>query len=194
MERHFRHMSIRARLAFGSLLPLALATVALVLAWVSASDPPAAGKAPDLELLSGAMLFVAIGSALVLQHINACTMLHPLESARRVTQALVQGHYGERVHIERLDEAGRLLVALEELGDYLAVMLPEEDTLHGTHPPLQPYRSVPTGSLEQIAERLRQGGEAIADNTDSAHVPVTRRPESAHARSTARLRLVTRQA
>jgi hypothetical protein len=192
MERYFRHMSIRARLAFGSLLPLALATGALVLAWVGAGVPPAAGKALGLELLlSGAMLFVAIGSALVLQHINACTVLHPLESARRVTQALVQGHYGERVRIERLDEAGRLLVALEELGDYLAVMLPEEDALHDAHPPRQPYRSVPTGSLEQIAERLRQGGEAIADN---AHVPVTRQPESAHARSTARLRLVTRQA
>jgi hypothetical protein len=126
----------------------------------------------------------------VLQHINACTVLHPLESARRVTQALVQGHYGERICIERLDEAGRLLVALEELGDYLAVMLPEEDAPHDSHPPRQPYRAVPTGSLEQIAARLRQGGEAIAGKAD---VPVTQ-PESTHARSVAHLRLVASQA
>jgi methyl-accepting chemotaxis protein I, serine sensor receptor len=186
LEHHFRHMSIRARLAFGGLLPLALATTALVLSWAAIDEGPAAGK--GLALLSGAMLLVAIGSALVLQHINACTLLHPLESARRLTQALVQGHYGERIRVDRLDEAGRLLVALEELGDYLAVMLPEENA-HGDTLRHQPWQSVPAGSLERIAERLRQGGEAIAGNTEGSMT----RPEAEPARSTATLRLVARQ-
>lgn len=185
MERYFRHMSIRARLAFGSLLPLALATGALVLAWAADGESPDAGK--GLELLSGAMLFVAIGSALVLQHINACTLLHPLESARRVTQALVQGHYGERVRIKRLDEAGRLLVALEELGDYLAVVLPEaeEDT-----PQRKQRPPVPKDALEQIAERLYPGGGAITPPTGT---PARRPAAPEPAQSTARLRLVARQ-
>lgn len=187
MEHHFRHMSIRARLAFGSLFPLALATGALVLAWAGIDEHPANGK--GLSLLSGAMLFLAIGSALVVQHINACTVLHPLEAARRLTRSLVQGRYGERVRIDRLDEAGRLLVALEELGDYLAVMLPEEDEgLAASR--RQTRHVVPTDSLERIAERLRQGGDAITGNAD---VPVAR-PDGEPARTTAHLRLVARQA
>ncbi len=187
MERHFRHMSVRARLAFGSLFPLALATGALVLAWAAVSEGPAGGK--SLVLLSGAMLFLAIGSALVLQHINACSVLHPLESARRLTQALVRGQYGERVRIDRLDETGRLLVALEELGDYLAIMLPEADTDQAS-PHRQPRRTVPAGSLEQIADQLRQSGQVITDRTEAPGI----RPAAQPARTTAHLRLVARQA
>jgi hypothetical protein len=182
MEQYFRHMSIRARLAFGSLLPLALATGALMLAWTAIDERPEAGK--GLVLLSGALLFLAIGSALVLQHINACTVLHPLENARRLTQALVQGRYGERARIDRLDEMGRLLVVLEELGDYLAVVLPEEEPLRDTT--CRPSCTAPKGSLEWIAERLSQGGEIFPVHLQS--------PDSEPAKSSVHLRLVARQA
>ncbi len=184
MVHHFQHLSIRARLAFGTLVPLGLAAASQVLAWSSIAE----GSAPaiGMALLSGALLFAAISSGLVLLQINARTIVRPLESAQRVTQALVLGNYGVRVRVDRLDEVGRLLVALEALGDYLAVVLPEEkdDT------PRSQRLSVPTGSLERIAERLHQGGETPILSTSA---PVDR-PAPVPARSTARLRLVARQA
>lgn len=162
MEHHFRQMSIRARLAFGTLLPLALAAGALALAWVAIAGGPAANK--SFSLLSGALMCMAIGSGLVLHHINARDVLQPLESAHRLTRALVRGQYGQRVHIDRLDEAGRLLVALEELGDYLAVVLPEEP--RSTTRPSQPSHNAPRDSLERIAEQLRLSGEAFAGHSE----------------------------
>jgi HAMP domain-containing protein len=187
MESHFRHLSIRSRLLFGSLFPMALATLALALAWAAIDEGPALGN--GLAMLSGAMLLLAIGSALVLQHINAVAVLHPLENARRLTRALVQGRYDERVRVDRLDETGRLLVALEELGDYLAVMLPDEDA-EPAPPRRHAWRAVPTGSLERIADRLRLGDEAIPDSADAPVVP----PAATPARNAAHLRLVARQA
>lgn len=186
MEQHFRQMSIRARLAFGSLLPLALAAGALMLAWAAIGEGPVAGK--SFALLSGALMCLAIGSGLVLHHINARNVLQPLENARRLTQALVRGQYGQRVRIERLDEAGRLLVALEELGDYLAVVLPEEPRSNTR--PSQPSHNAPRDSLERIAERLRQSGEAFAAHADVQ----TTGSAPAQPRAGAHLRLVVDQA
>ncbi|MDZ7858291.1 HAMP domain-containing protein [Sphaerotilus sp.] len=186
MEHHFRQMSIRARLAFGTMLPLALATGALMLAWAAIGEGPAASK--SFALLSGALMCLAIGSGCVLHHINARSVLRPLDKARQLTQALVRGQYGERVRIDRLDEAGRLLVALEELGDYLAVVLPEESTRSAS--PSQPSRNVPRDSLERIAEQLRQSGEAFA-----AHAELqTTGSAPAQPRAGTHLRLVVRQA
>ena len=186
MEHHFRQMSIRARLAFGTLLPLVLAAGALALAWVAIAGGPAASK--SFFLLSGALMCLAIGSGLVLHHINARDVLQPLENAHRLTRALVRGQYGQRVRIDRLDEAGRLLVALEELGDYLAVVLPEEPT-HTTSTAL-PSHKVPRDSLERIAERLRQSGEAVAGHSELQ----TTGSASGQPRACTHLRLVAGQA
>lgn len=120
MEHHFRHMSVRGRLAFASLMPLVLAACALALAWLPAQP------GTDARLLSGALLFSAVGAALVLLQANVRTVVAPLQEARRLTQALSEGDYDQRTRITRLDEVGELLVALEGLGDYLAVMLPDE--------------------------------------------------------------------
>ena len=191
MEHHFRQMSLRARLAFGVLLPLALATASLVLAWAAIGQGSAAGK--GLALLSGALMCLAIGGGLVLHHINARSVLQPLEDGRRLARALVRGHYGETVHIHRLDEAGRLLVALEALGDYLAVVLPEEPARdHQSH---RPPRAVPRDPLERIAQQLRQSGESVTRPSD--HLPPqpqTAVNGSAQPRASTHLRLVVRQA
>lgn len=186
MEHHFRQMSIRARLAFGTLLPLALAAGALMLAWTGIGAGPVASQ--SFALLSGALMCLAIGSGLVLHHINARSVLQPLDNARRLTQALVRGQYDERVRIGRLDEAGRLLVALEELGDYLAVVLPEEPSRNPSTS--RPAHTVPGGALERIAEQLRQSG-------DTLHAPVEPQvmgSAPAQPRASAHLRLVVGQA
>lgn len=186
MEHHFRQMSIRARLAFGTLLPLALAAGALLLAWAAIGADPVASQ--SFALLSGALMCLAIGSGLVLHHINARSVLQPLDNARRLTQALVRGQYDERVRIDRLDEAGRLLVALEELGDYLAVVLPEEP--RSKTRPSQPSHKAPRDSLERIAEQLRQSGDAFATQADLQ----VSGSASAQSRASAHLRLVVGQA
>lgn len=186
MEHHFRPMSIRARLAVGTLLPLALAAGALMLAWAAIGEGTEASQ--RLALLSGALMCLAIGSGLVLHHVNARDALRPLDDAHRMTRALVRGQYRQRVRIARLDEAGRLLVALEELGDYLAVVLPEEPS-RNTCPP-RPAHTAPGGSLERIAEQLRQSGNGF-----SAHVePQVTGSAPAQPRASANLRLVVAQA
>lgn len=186
MEHHFRQMSIRARLAFGTLLPLGLAAGALMLAWAAIGAGPVASQ--SFALLSGALMCLAIGSGLVLHHINARSVLQPLDNARRLTQALVRGQYDERVRIDRLDEAGRLLVALEELGDYLAVVLPEEPSRNTR--PSQPSHKAPRDSLERIAEQLRQSGDAFAGHSELQ----TTGSAPAQPRASAHLRLVAGQA
>jgi HAMP domain-containing protein len=180
---HFQHLSVRSRLAFGTLVPLGLAAASQVLAWSSVHETAAPGN--GLALLSGALLFAAISSGLMLLQINIRTVVRPLERAHLATQALVQGNYGVRVRVDRLDEVGRLLVALEELGDYLAVVLPEDED---TAPRGGRLQSVPTDSLERIAAQLCEGGEAFSAGADA----LVNQPSPA--RSTARLRLVDRQA
>jgi hypothetical protein len=189
MEQQFREMSLRGKLAFGVLLPLTLATGALAFAWAAIGEGPVAGQ--GFALLSGVLMCLAIGSGLVLHHINARFLLQPLEDGRRLARAMVQGQYGETVRIHRLDEAGRMLVALEELGDYLAMVLPEEAPRGQAS--RRSTQVAPQDTLERIAKHLRQSGEAFAPQPEAQRRPAApgrvARPHGA-----AHLRIVARQA
>lgn len=186
MVDRFRHMSIRTRLALGTLVPLVFAAAGMGMAWVSALT--GASGTGRFALLSVALLFVAIGTGLVLVQVNTEAVQRPLEDASAMAKALVQGQYGVHVRVNRLDETGQLLVALEQLGDYLAVVLPEPDDEASGR---SLHRGPIPGSLEQIAEQLRGSDDlsAEADRTaPTASSGQTPTPTPAH------LRLVTTQA
>ena len=156
--RHFRHMSIRTRLALGVLVPLGMATSAVGVAVGADAGNPA--------LLSGALMLASIGTGLAMLQVNARALCQPLDEARLATRALARGDYARRTRITRMDETGQLLAELDELGNYLAVMLPEETgTGPETKPPSfgTPHRARPVPAspmaLERIVERLREGDD-----------------------------------
>ena len=68
MVDRFRHMSIRTRLALGTLVPLVFAAAGMGMAWVPALT--GASGTGRFALLSVALLFVAIGTGLVLVQVN----------------------------------------------------------------------------------------------------------------------------
>ncbi|MEN9483896.1 hypothetical protein [Sphaerotilus montanus] len=182
MADRFRHMSIRTRLVLGTMVPLGFAAAGMGMAWVPAITGSA--SAGRFALLSVALLFVAIGTGLVLLQVNTQAVQRPLEDASAMTKALMQGQYGVHVRVNRLDETGQLLVALEQLGDYLAVMLPEpDDEASGRSRHTGPT----TGALERIAEQLR-GDE------DRSAAPTAVLPKASPTPSPAHLRLLTAQA
>lgn len=182
MADRFRHMSIQTRLVLGTMVPLGFAAAGMGMAWVPAITGSA--SAGRFELLSVALLFVAIGTGLVLLQVNTQAVQRPLEDASAMTKALMQGQYGVHVRVNRLDETGQLLVALEQLGDYLAVMLPEpDDEASGRSRHTGPT----TGALERIAEQLR-GDE------DRSAAPTAVLPKASPTPSPAHLRLLTAQA
>ena len=197
MVDRLRHASLRTRLALGTLMPLGLTTVAFGTVWLPAvTGSVHAGR---FALLSAALLMAAVGVAMVMLQMNTRAVLRPLEDAHRMTKALGRGQYSVRVRVERLDEAGRLLVALEQLGDYLAVVLPEEDAVataktvvRSTQPSTSTSTSTSGDSLERIAERLRGGGEA-QDSGLGPHAAADLPQAHTAARATARLRLVNTQ-
>ena len=159
--RSIRHRSIRTRLVLGALLPLGLAGVSLGLSWL-----PHPGGGPARALLSAALMLAAVGCALALALRNARALTRPLHDARDMARGLALGQYDRRVRIERLDETGELLVALESLGDYLAVVLPEET---GDSPRSRSPRGPGVGAdpLERIAQELRVGDTGGAPEEDS---------------------------
>ena len=187
-----RHLRVHTRLAIGTFLPLGLSTVALALAWIA--QP---GNGPAHALLAGALMLGAIGSGLVLLRRNTAALVQPMEEAKAVTHALALGQYDRRARIERLDEVGEVLVALEQLGDYLAVVLPEDRPAAGRgtgtgHAP------VSDTSLERIAEQLRdpEMEDVFAGQGPQAASPMTAPRPTAPALPDAasRLRLVPGQA
>ena len=182
MADRFRHMSIQTRLVLGTMVPLGFAAAGMGMAWVPAITGSA--SAGRFALLSVALLFVAIGTGLVLLQVNTQAVQRPLEDASAMTKALMQGQYGVHVRVNRLDETGQLLVALEQLGDYLAAMLPEpDDEASGRSRHTGPT----TGALERIAEQLR-GDE------DRSATPTAVLPKASPTPSPAHLRLLTAQA
>ena len=187
MADRFRHMSIQTRLVLGTMVPLGFAAAGMGMAWVPAiTGSASAGRFALLSvaLLSVALLFVAIGTGLVLLQVNTQAVQRPLEDASAMTKALMQGQYGVHVRVNRLDETGQLLVALEQLGDYLAAMLPEpDDEASGRSRHTGPT----TGALERIAEQLR-GDE------DRSAAPTAVLPKASPTPSPALLRLLTAQA
>lgn len=166
MADHFRHMSIWTRLALGTLVPLGIATAAVGVALAPGADSPA--------LLSGALMLGSIGTGLAMLQVNARALRRPLEEARRATKALARGDYRHRIRIERMDETGRLLVDLDELGNYLAVMLPEEPAAPPVRASTRPVSASPV-ALERIVEQLREG-EEDTDDDDHTVAESTRRP------------------
>lgn len=77
--------------------------------------------------LSAFLLLCGLGVGLAMLKLNVRSVRHPLNEARLAIEALSRGDYQRRVHIERLDETGDVLVALDDLSNYLAVMLPDDE-------------------------------------------------------------------
>ncbi|WP_338413205.1 hypothetical protein [uncultured Sphaerotilus sp.] len=180
----FRHISLRTRLALGTLLPLGLATAGVAVAWVPAAASAAHATHFTL-LLSAALLGLAIGTGLLLLQTNIRSLERPLEDASRLTRALMHGQYGVRVRVHRLDETGQLLVALGQLADYLAVVLPEP----GDEVPGGTQHTITTAdSLERIAAQLREHEDVFATPTEATP------SKDSPALAPAHLRLVTVQA
>lgn len=169
MTDRFRHMSIQTRLALGVLVPLGLATVAVGVATAPDAGSPA--------LLSGALMLASIGTGLAMLQVNARALRQPLEEARLATKALARGDYRHRIRIQRMDETGRLLADLDELGNYLAVMLPDEmpDLPVKTAARTRSMSASPASpvTLDRIVEQLREGEEDRDDGYD-ATIPASR--------------------
>jgi hypothetical protein len=134
---HHRQPTLATRLALGVLIPLGLAACAVWMAGDAAlpaesisanllQNHPAAA-ATWRAMLSGGLLLAALGTALALLHSNIRSILEPLEEARAALEALSRGDYDRQVRIRRIDEIGDVLIAIDDLSQYLAVMLPEED-------------------------------------------------------------------
>lgn len=112
-------LSIRTRLLLCALLPLGLATLALL---VSHQWPGPAGSP-----LAGALLLGALGVALALVQSHGRALTEPLLLAQQALDALQRGDYEHPVPVPCLDESGEVLRRIRELGDYLTVVLPSED-------------------------------------------------------------------
>ena len=112
-------LSIRTRLLLCALLPLGLATLALL---VSHQWPGPAGSP-----LAGALLLGALGLALALVQSHGRALTEPLLQAQQALDALQRGDYDHPGPVLRLDESGEVLRRIRELGDYLTVVLPSEN-------------------------------------------------------------------
>ena len=94
-------LSIRTRLLLCALLPLGLATLALL---VSHQWPGPAGSP-----LAGALLLGALGLALALVQSHGRALTEPLLQAQQALDALQRGDYDHPVQVLRLDESGEVL-------------------------------------------------------------------------------------
>lgn len=189
-----RHLPITTRLALGVLIPLGLAACAV---W-AAGDPsqldPARGQTvgpaptPWNAMLSGGLLLAALGVALAMLHRNIRAILEPLEEARSALEALARGDYDRPVRIRRIDETSDVLIAIDDLSQYLAVMLPADDdepetpaVVPVTAPPrpLVTVRTVP--DFDRIVEQMLDDDETpfIIDGGTSAATRIEASPTRA---------------
>ncbi|NRT58285.1 HAMP domain-containing protein [Sphaerotilus uruguayifluvii] len=160
-SRHRSSPTIRTRLLLCALLPLGLATAAVLVAQghFGNSDTP----------LAGALLLGALGCAMALVHLHAREISRPLRQAEKALEALQRGDYDHRVPVTRLDESGRVLLRIRELGDYLAVVLPtEEDDGPDERPSPAPRQARGGGAPAARAGRAAQAREAVSSLPASA--------------------------
>lgn len=126
MHQTLRNMSITNRLwlGFGSVLLLTTGSGAAL--W----QAPSVGLAgtSTLHLIVAALGLSAVLISIGMVHWISRTVQEPLAQATAAIHFMAQGDANFRVKVERLDEVGKLLVALDDLGNYLAVMLGEDDS------------------------------------------------------------------
>lgn len=89
----------------------------------------------------------------------------PLARATRAIEALRRGDLDHRVRIERLDEYGRLLVAIDQLTNWLALVL-DDDILEPPQP--LPSPQAVTTSLDILLDDLAQLQPAEPPLTETA--------------------------
>lgn len=176
-----RHLPIATRLALGVLIPLGLAACAV---W-AAGDPAqfdhgqsiGTARTPWNALLSGGLLLAALGVALAMLHRNIRSILEPLEEARSALEALARGDYDRPVRIRRIDETSDMLIAIDDLSQYLAVMLPADEgepeppavaPVTASPRPLVTVRTVP--DFDRIVEQMLDDDETpfVIDGGTSA--------------------------
>jgi HAMP domain-containing protein len=129
---HFaaRNISLSKRLwlGFGSVLLLGAATVALL--WSSPSESAPEAIAWRHWLAEGLALAAVLSAVLTAQSIHR-SVQRPLAEAMAAVQALAAGDLEHRVKVERLDEMGQLLIAIDAMSNWLAVMLNHDEPLDG---------------------------------------------------------------
>ena len=146
MHSHHRQPPLATRLALGVLIPLGLAACAV---WAAGDSTLVDAASTDLlarpaavspwrAMLSGGLLLAALGTALAMLHRNIRSILEPLEEARAALEALARGDYDRPVRIRRINEVGDVLIAIDDLSQYLAVMLPAEDVAPEPEPVSRP--------------------------------------------------------
>lgn len=149
MQSLFRDIGIRARLklCLGSALLLG----------VGAGVALASGQ--RLALLP---VLLAVASTLALGRWLGGHVERPVAQAIESVQAMLEGRVEHRPKIDKLDELGQLLIALDRLGDHLAVALPDEQLdgpQQGTQSPVEIRRTTPRHAagdttFEHLIDRL----------------------------------------
>ena len=108
--------------------------------------------ADRLNLLAGLLgLSALLSGALAMRSINRSVQI-PLAQALGAVQALNRGDTEHRARIERLDEFGHLLIAIDQLGNWLAPLLNEEEPSPARWPRCLPPQNL--SSLDIMLDEL----------------------------------------
>ena len=164
MRQAFRDMSITSRLwlGFGTVLLLAGGSGAAL--WMGGLGATRAASAEPHHVLAAALGLSAALIAIGMVRWISRGLQKPLAQAMTAVQSLAQGDLTYRLKIERLDETGRLLVALDDLTNYLAVMMSDDDDgLDDASPHAPPM----TAELDQLLDWLTQVCAEIEDRVQA---------------------------
>ncbi|MFM2057638.1 MAG: hypothetical protein RLY71_2023 [Pseudomonadota bacterium] len=135
--------------------------------------------ADRLNLLAGLLgLGALLSGVLAIRSIDRSVQT-PLAQALGAVQALHRGDMEHRARIERLDEFGHLLIAIDQLGNWLAPVLDEEEPSLARWP-----RCLPPPDLRSLDIRLDELTPSRPDDTARNTRPAI---HPAHARTAASL-------
>jgi hypothetical protein len=170
MKHSKRYRSVQTLMAEATLVPLGLSMVATALAWTRTSQSSYDGW------VVAALLALALLSAVKLYMRNLRATLDPIEQATRCVKSLAWGRSLPALKFPHVNETSELLVAIQELGDYLVVMLPQDDDDEASSPRAGTPKSQDQG-LEELLINLRQTCDQLSQWSD-APAPVAAEQEA----------------
>ncbi|MEX8521062.1 MAG: HAMP domain-containing protein [Leptothrix sp. (in: b-proteobacteria)] len=170
---HFaaRNISLSKRLwlGFGSVLLFGAATVALL--WNSPSESNQEVIAWRHWLAEGLALAAVLSAVLTARSIHH-SVQRPLAEAMAAVQALSAGDLEHRIKVERLDEMGQLLVAIDAMSNWLAVMLNHDEPPDGQ--PTGP--DCPFNELHYVERRVAPPAALPAQHVHSTDHSISSTP------------------
>lgn len=177
MKHSKRYRSIKALMAKAVLVPLVLSTVAVVLAWEHQNQ--SLYGAWIVGLFSALALFAAFRLYLI----NLKAVLEPIEQATQTVKSLAWGHNLSALKFPHVNETSELLVAIQELGDYLMVMLAQDDELDSAATPpaarrRQEATPQPDASLDELLSNLRLTCDHLSQLSTTVVVTAPEAPAS----------------